>query len=165
MQNTELKFRAASATDIPAVCRLRIAYLTEDVGEMTPEMQAQVAAQLPEYFAAHLGRDCFVNIAETGTGEAVGCVILVCTEKPANPFFPHGKSGTVYGVYTVPEYSGQGIATALMKRLIADGEAAGLDRIVLSASEMGRPIYEKLGFQPAHSKYTEMELISRKGKE
>ena len=141
-----------------AVCRLRIAYLNEDVGEMSPEVCARVSAQLPAYFAAHLSRDCFVHVAEAENGELVGCVILVCSEKPANPSFSHGKGGTVYGVYTVPAYRGQGVATALMKLLIAEGTAQGLDRIALSASAMGRSVYEKLGFQVSHSQYTEMAL-------
>ena len=153
-----LTYRAATAADIPAVCRLRIAYLNEDVGEMSPEVCAAVSAQLPQYFAEHLSRDCFVNVAETEDGALVGCVILVCSEKPANPSFPHGKGGTVYGVYTEPEYRGQGVATALMKLLIADGTAQGLDRIALSASAMGKSVYEKLGFEVTHSHYTEMAL-------
>lgn len=157
-----LKFRAATKADIPAVCRLRIAYLNEDVGEMSPEVCAAVSAQLPQYFAEHLSRDCFVHVAENDAGELVGCAIMVCSEKPANPSFPHGKGGMVYSVYTEPEYRGQGVATALMQRLIADGTAQGLDRIALSASAMGKPVYERLGFEITHSKYTEMALVLRK---
>ncbi len=158
MTTDTLTFRAADTADIPELCRLRLAYLTEDLGEMTPGMRTQISQQLPLYFAAHLGRDCFVNAAALPDGTLAGNVILCCTEKPANPFFPSGKSGTVLGVYTVPQYRGCGIATKLMQMLIADARAQQLDRIVLGATKMGRPVYEKLGFVPQHSAYTDMVL-------
>ena len=45
----QFTFRAAAHTDIPAVCRLRMAYLTEDLGEQTPQIRARIEAQLPAY--------------------------------------------------------------------------------------------------------------------
>lgn len=150
--------RKAVQTDIPELCRLRMEYLTEDLGEMSAEMYAQIEAQLHTYFAAHLGKDCVVFTAALPDGTLAANAILYCMEKPANPFFPNGKDGTVLGVYTMPQYRGNGLATGMMRLLIEEGKARGLSRIALSATADGRPIYERLGFTLAQSHYVSMVL-------
>lgn len=149
----------AGPADIPELVRLRLAYFDEEFGTLPKETTQAICAQLPQYFAAHLNRDCFCFAAKKpGTEQLCACAILCCTEKPANPSFPNGKSGYVLGVYTEPAYRGQGCATRMMELLIAEAKRLHLDIVTLSASDMGKPIYEKLGFRRSHSKFTEMEL-------
>ena len=150
--------REAEQTDIPELCRLRLAYLAEDMGELSAENREQITAQLPHYFAEHLGRDCFAFTAALPDGTLAANAILLCTEKPANPFFPNGRDGTVLGVYTMPQYRRKGLAAELMKLLIAEGRAQSLSRITLSATDAGRPVYEKLGFSLKRSHYSDMAL-------
>ena len=64
----------------------------------------------------------------------------------------------VLNVFTYPEYRKKGVATELLKRLIDEAGKQNLSYIELSASEAGRPLYEKLGFKELQSKYTEMKL-------
>lgn len=59
------------------------------------------------------------------------------------------RTGTTVGIYnvaTVPETRGRGIGTALTWHLLADADP-GWEVAVLQASEMGRPIYERMGFR------------------
>jgi GNAT superfamily N-acetyltransferase len=56
----------------------------------------------------------------------------------------------VVNVYTEPDWRGQGIARALMKALMAWASARGCDRVVLHASDAGRPLYVSLGFVPTN---------------
>ena len=152
--------RLAKTDDIPAISALRLAYLKDDFGgELPAKHEAEISAQLPAYFAAHLGRDCFAFTAELENGRLIALAILCVMEKPANLSFPNGKSGTVLSVYTEPAYRGMGCATALMTALLEQAKALHLDIINLSASDMGRPIYEKLGFTLAHSHFTEMKFV------
>lgn len=53
----------------------------------------------------------------------------------------------VYWVTTLPDYRGQGYATAISWHAIKAGQAQGCDTSTLQASVMGRPIYEKMGFE------------------
>lgn len=150
--------RPAVCMDIPQLIRLRLAYLQEDFeAELPADKAAAVAAQLPDYFTAHIGKDCFPFVAEIPDGTLISCVILCTMEKPANLSFPSGKSGTVLGVYTMPEYRGSGYATKLMSALLQKSQELSLDMIKLSASKMGQPIYQKLGFTVSHTHFTEME--------
>ena len=61
------------------------------------------------------------------------------------------------GVDILPDHRRQGIASALMQMLLEKAKALRLDTVTLSASEMGRGIYEKLGFTVKESHFTEME--------
>lgn len=52
----------------------------------------------------------------------------------------------VFGVATVPEARGRGIGAALTAHMIAD-RAGEADAAMLEASELGRGVYERLGFR------------------
>lgn len=153
---TEIQIRMAEQADIPELCRLRLAYLTEEFDGLPADQAAAIASQLPGYFAAHLGDDCLTAAAALPDGTLAANAILMISEKPANPFFPNGRTGYVLGVYTAPEYRGQGLATRIMQMLLEQSEARMLDQVTLSASDMGKGVYEKLGFTVQHSKFTEM---------
>jgi GNAT superfamily N-acetyltransferase len=58
-----------------------------------------------------------------------------------------GRTIGVYSIATVPSARRRGFGAAMTARVVADGVAAGCDVAALQASEMGRPIYERLGFR------------------
>jgi ribosomal protein S18 acetylase RimI-like enzyme len=57
-----------------------------------------------------------------------------------------GATVGVYSIATLPAYRGRGYGTAITWHLMADAEP-GWDLAVLQASEMGRPVYERMGFR------------------
>ncbi len=87
--------------------------------------------------------------AEDG-GQAVSGVVLLWWRTP--PVFDQlvRRRGMVSSVYTLPEYRRKGISRKLMLMLIAHAKELQIRRLVLWASEMGRPLYEGLGFEPSH---------------
>jgi len=52
----------------------------------------------------------------------------------------------VYAVATLPEARNRGIGTAMTLHAMAEGKLNGAKSAVLQATEMGRPIYERIGF-------------------
>ena len=58
-----------------------------------------------------------------------------------------GRTIGVYSIATVPSARRRGYGAAMTARVMADGASAGCDVAVLQASDMGRPIYERLGFR------------------
>jgi len=50
-------------------------------------------------------------------------------------------------VLTLPEYRGRGFATLLMRRCLEFCDARGIRTVKLDATEMGRPVYARLGFE------------------
>ncbi len=91
-------------------------------------------------------------------GTAVSTAYLAASEKPANPRFITGKTATLHNVFTYPEYRGRGYATAVLECIIRQAKAMNVSVIELSATETGRPVYEKLGFAVTAQKETPMTL-------
>ena len=61
--------------------------------------------------------------------------------KLARPRMPY-----ILSMFTEPEFRGQGVASRLVEAMIDWATHRGYRRIVLHASPMGRPVYERLGF-------------------
>jgi len=61
------------------------------------------------------------------------------------------KLGTVWAVYVHPQYRRQGVAQSLMEHCMNYWRRIGCQKgILIYASETGRRVYERLGFQPAN---------------
>jgi GNAT superfamily N-acetyltransferase len=58
-----------------------------------------------------------------------------------------GRTIGVYSIATIQSARRRGYGAAMTGRVVADGVVAGCDVSALQASEMGRPIYERLGFR------------------
>ena len=61
----------------------------------------------------------------------------------------------VHSVYTEPDYRRKGLARRILTAMIDDCRDNGWPRISLHASELGRGLYEDLGFKPTN----EMRLV------
>lgn len=154
-----IKFTKATGDNINHLVRMRIEYLTEDYGSLTPEQEKGLREVLPSYFTEHLGRDLMAYLAETESGEIVGCCFLLICEKPANPSFMRGKTGTVMNVYTAPEHRKKGIARRFMELLLAEAREQELDFVELKATDAGYNLYKSLGFEDVQTKYHNMKIV------
>ena len=61
--------------------------------------------------------------------------------------FRTGDTIGVYNIATIPSARKRGYGAAMTARIAADGAAAGCDVAILQASEMGRTVYERLGYR------------------
>ncbi len=61
--------------------------------------------------------------------------------------FRTGATMGVYNIATVPSHRRRGYGEAMTRRILGDGVADGCTVAILQASDMGRPIYERLGFR------------------
>jgi len=148
--------RQATPEDIDLLVSLRLDFLREEFGDPTVDgMMPELRERLEAYFCNHLGKEYFAWVAEID-GRAVSSVFCVLDEHPANPSSPTGKVATLLNVYTDPPFRRQGIATRLLEAAVREAEERGADRVDLSATPAGRPVYEKLGF--IASRYTAMRL-------
>jgi GNAT superfamily N-acetyltransferase len=90
---------------------------------------------------------CMAWIADyAGKSVASGAVTVIKTVPV--PEDPGLETAFLHSVYTIPSMRGRGIASAILDRLITSCRNRGLKRVQLNASEMGREVYRKKGFQP-----------------
>lgn len=151
-------FDKATIKDIGILTDLRIAYLHEDLGEMTDADLESLKSSLPGYYEKHLNRDLMVYVAR-GDEAVVSCAFLLIVEKPMSPSFITGKTGTVLNVYTKPEYRKKGYAKKLMTMMLEDAKAEGVSIIELKATEDGYSLYKSVGFEDAVAKYHNMKIV------
>lgn len=150
-------FRKAEYDDIPSLIDIRIAYMKDEHPDLHADTEKMIRNQLTRWFPSHLNRDfsAFVCLEES---RMVASCFLCIYEKPANPSFPHGLTGTVMNVFTEKSYRGKGIATQLMHMLIQEAGKLSLDYIELKATADGYSLYLRLGFTQIMSSYTDMRL-------
>ncbi len=66
--------------------------------------------------------------------------------------------GRLTAVFTEPEFRGRGLAKEVCQRAIGAARARGIEVFSLAATDLGRSVYERLGFTPYPG---EMRLVSR----
>ena len=59
----------------------------------------------------------------------------------------HEDDCSIWLVATVPAARGQGLASALMAHALADAKERGCTTSTLQATDLGRPVYERLGYR------------------
>lgn len=154
------RIEAATVADIPQLVDLRVGYLTADYGELSGEQLAELTFEVPNYLRYHLGRTLHVFVArDEGSDVIAACAWLLLVEKPPSPRFPHGHTGVLFNVYTVPEHRRKGLARRVMELLIEDATARALDVLELHATEDGYPLYRKLGFEDDRYTHVPMRLM------
>lgn len=157
-----MTFKKATLQDISTLTDLRIAYLQEDLGDITESDYKLIKKSLPSYYEKHLNKDLFVYVARTGKG-IVSCAFLLVVEKPMSPFFITGKTGTVLNVYTKPEYRKKGYAKKLMEIMLEDAMMLDLSTIDLKSTEDGYQLYKAVGFVESKAQYRNMKYIVKIG--
>lgn len=88
-------------------------------------------------------------------GKLAGCASICWLNVMPTYSHPTGKRGHIMNVYTRSEYRRMGAARKMVEFLISEARARGVTHISLDATEMGRPLYEELGF---HSSEESMGL-------
>ena len=151
-------FETANQNDINDLVKLRISYLLEDYGEIPSDKLSLISDNLPDYFHTHLNKDLFAFVCREES-VLLGCCFLYISEKPSNPAFINGKTGTVLNVYTKPQFRKQGIARKLIKLLLSQAEILNLDFVELQATDSGYNLYKSVGFNDVISKYHNMKYI------
>src|SRR6476646_10044847 len=147
----EITYRKATADDLEALARLRWAmqFERQEDHPSDPETWNTYLAAYRDAFADQISHGGFEAWLAEDNGLAVSCVVLLWWRTP--PVFDQlvRRRGMVSSVYTLPEYRRRGIARELLQLLIAQAKELQIRRLALWASEMGRPLYEGLGFEPS----------------
>ena len=87
-----------------------------------------------------------VAVAPGGVAAGSGCVWFQPSQP--RPRLPERTVPYILSMYTEPEFRGRGVATRLVNRMVALCRSRRHPRVLLHASRFGRPLYERLGFEP-----------------
>ena len=152
---TDITIRPVALYEAPIVARHRLR-MFEEMGEVPPALAGELERASARVLSALLASGEYQGwFAETPAGEVVaGAGVHI---KPQLPRIAPGAGRVasddvplVVNVWTEPEWRGQGLARALMRHLMDWSHGQGFDRVVLHASDAGRPLYTSLGFSPTN---------------
>ncbi|MDD6037442.1 MAG: GNAT family N-acetyltransferase, partial [bacterium] len=79
-------------------------------------------------------------------GKVVACATMAYIELMPTFSHPTGNRAHLMNVYTNASYRRQGVARKLVQMLIDEAKEKGVTEISLDATDLGRPLYEALGF-------------------
>ena len=148
--------RSAYTSDIDAIARHRCEMFTE-MGLLPVHLHADLIARTVEYLHHALAVGEYIGwIAAPAADPAT---IAAGAGVQRRRVLPHpvdadgkirvadGRQALVLNVFTEPLWRRRGLAGMLMHQVIEWAKTANVDTLVLHASDDGRPLYEKLGFE------------------
>jgi GNAT superfamily N-acetyltransferase len=119
-----------------------------DMGEGTvEELDRMVEVASPWLARARADGSYRHWLALDSSGRVAGGGGVLLCPWPANPKDPCTERAVILNVYTEPEFRQRGIARQIMLTILAWAKENGLRTVNLHASDEGRHLYEKLGFE------------------
>lgn len=151
-----ITYKQANLDDIELLVKLRIIVLREANHLDDSADMSEVKAQSYDYYRkAILNGECIVYLV-FDDDKLVGCGGVSFFRIMPTCHNPTGKKAYLMNIYTSPEYRRKGIAYKTLDLLIKATREKGINHIILEATAMGRPMYEKYGFTKMND---EMELL------
>jgi len=152
----QIKIRRACAEDLKHILHHRVA-MFEEMGFREAAVLGQVEAASRKYFAEALWAQTYLGwIAEDSGGQVVGGGGIVVAAWPGFPGENQTKRAWILNMYTEPRVRRRGVARELMKAMTEWCRSEGYGSVSLHASEVGRPLYESMGFQPTNEMRLEL---------
>ena len=140
-----MNYRLAIKEDIPLLIELRKRQLIDE--GQNPDVNMD--QELVKFFNNHFADNTLVEWVAEEDGKIVGTAAILLFEFPPAFTNPSGIKGYITNMYTAPEYRGQGLASELLKKVLDEARSRSVKNILLVASDMGKPVYKKVGFEEA----------------
>ncbi len=148
-RKAKIQYRKATRDDLEFLVAQRL--------EFTLLMHPELSRTDARYEAIQTNSRCFFEEAFShGTcdvilaeqdGQCIGTGIIFYYASVPSLFNPEGRNAYITSMYVEESYRHQGVGSQILERLILDAQEKGYSKIMLSASKMGRPLYEKHGFE------------------
>ena len=139
--------RHATERDLDALVALRVALFRETGGVPDEDPLAAFTAATRCYLADAVPAGDFVSFVAEADGRVVSASGLIFFRRAPTARNLTGRDAYVLNMYTVPEWRGRGLATALVERILEFvRDETDCPRVFLNAEEQARPIYARAGF-------------------
>ncbi len=139
------EYRKANVTDIDVLSQMRVSMLC-DGKEYTDEFKFKLYNNIKSYILGGFKDKSFIAWVAVQNNEVIAMGGLAYYVLPPNDWCPSGRTAYIGNMYTIPDYRRKGIATKLLSLLVDEAKENCSERILLDATDMGKPLYEKYGF-------------------
>jgi GNAT superfamily N-acetyltransferase len=149
----DFSIRRATLQDIPALARHRCE-MFRDMGQLRDDAYPLLADATAAYYAQAMPAGEYVawvvspasqpDVIVAGGGMQLRRILPRPTRE--GYLLTPGPQGLIVNVYTEHAYRRRGLGEMIMLTIIEWSRENGVASLVLHASDMGRPLYERLGF-------------------
>ena len=149
-----ITYRRTTEEDIDILVKTRIEFLYEAVEVFRDRSPDELEKTLEVYFSESIPTEEFVGWLAYNEGELIATSGISFYRIP--PTFNNltGKIGYIMNMYTKPEWRRKGIGSKLFEKLIEEAKKKNIAKLVLHATDDGKPLYEKHGFETKHTEMT-----------
>lgn len=138
-----MNYRFADITDINLLVSKRLEFI--NVNEEHPDYK-EIKDNCFCYFGKTMRENtCDIVLAEEN-GVCIGTGIIFYYDSVPSLFNMTGKNAYITSMYVETDFRRRGIARTMLYKLIKKALERDYKIIMLNASEMGKPLYEKMGF-------------------
>ncbi|MBQ8822109.1 MAG: GNAT family N-acetyltransferase [Lachnospiraceae bacterium] len=139
----KMNYRQATLNDIDLLVFRRLQFI--EAYEKSEDYEC-IKENCYTYFERALEqKTCDVILAEDDE-RCIGTGIIFYYDSVPSCSNPTGKNAYITSLFVEPDYRGRGIAKNIMKQLTKKAASRGYEIVMLNASDMGKPLYEKMGF-------------------
>lgn len=143
---SDVKLRSATQADLEVILRHRREMFRE-MGGKYAQLLDQFELASRQYFQAALKNGTYYGLFAEIDGEiAAGGGVLIA-DWPGSPLNFEPKRAWILNVYVEPLQRRKGLARSITQSLVDWCRESGFQSVALHASEYGRGLYERLGFQ------------------
>jgi GNAT superfamily N-acetyltransferase len=141
-----IEYRKANIEEIDLLAKVRVEFLCNGK-DVTEEEKVILFTNNKQYFYSAMADGSFTSWIALDEGKIIATSGLSIYVLPPNQGSPNGRTAYISNMYTIEEYRGRGIATKLFSLTVDEAKARGCEKILLNATDMGQPIYQKYGFE------------------
>lgn len=154
----DLSYVRATASDMDLLVSARSEVMRAVWGLPDSEDMAEYERQTRDYYARAIPAGTHTAILAEDESELVGVGGISYYRVMPTVGNPTGRKAYVMNMYVRPGWRRRGVATRLLQLLLDDAARRGVTFVSLEASEDGRPLYARSGFEPMPD-----EMLLRQG--
>lgn len=142
-----MTYRRTTVADLPVLVDHRHRMWTE-IGNRTEAEIAEHDGRYRRWARPRLRSGELVGcLAEAADGSVVASGLVWFRPDQPRPQIPTLISPYILSMYTAPDWRGKGIASRIVRTLVATCREEGYPSVTLHAAKHGRGIYGRLGFE------------------
>lgn len=143
-------YRKATKQDIPQLCQIRKQQLIDE--GIPPSID--IDKDLLRFFQDSFQHDTIIEFLAIDNDQIIATGAVCFYDYPPTFSNQTGRIAYITNMYTKPAYRRQSIATHMLDLLINEIKKKHIEIVRLGASQLGKPVYEKYGFQQDNQWYS-----------
>lgn len=139
-------FRLAHLNDLETLAHHRYEMFSDMGLKGKVDLEAMREAFIP-WVKAQMEAETYLTFLAEKDGQVVAGAALMLVNWPPGHLDANPMRGYLLNVYTHPEHRKKGLARMLVEQVMDECRRRKIKALSLHASEYGRPLYQKLGFE------------------